>query len=64
MQAVFRLIEDYRVDRIDDLVGNFLAAMCGQAVHEQRIGFGELHQSAIHLEGGKDGGARRSGCAA
>ena len=36
MQAVFRLIESHRARRIDNFIGNLLAAMRRQAMHKQR----------------------------
>ena len=40
VQAVFGLVEHDRLRAIDHLVGDLLAAMGGQAVHEQRVGLG------------------------
>ena len=44
VQPVLGLIEDDRRGRLEDLGGDFLAAVRRQAVHEQRAGLGERHQ--------------------
>jgi hypothetical protein len=36
---------------VDDLVGHFLAAMRGEAVHEDGVGLGARHQRFVDLEG-------------
>src|ERR1700676_2313767 len=59
VQTVFRLIEDNGVQRVDDLVGHFLAAMRGQAVHESRMRLGELHERGIRLVGSENRGPFR-----
>lgn len=38
VQAVFGLVKHDRLRAVDHLVGDLLAAMGGQAVHEQRVG--------------------------
>jgi hypothetical protein len=38
MQAVFGLVEDHRMRAVHHLGGDLLAAMGGQAMHEQRVG--------------------------
>ena len=40
MQAVFRLVEHHGLRPVDHLVGDLLAAMRGQAVHEDGVGGG------------------------
>jgi hypothetical protein len=37
MQAVLRLVEHHRLRPVDHLVGDFLAAMGRQAVHEDGV---------------------------
>src|SRR6266481_1223545 len=59
VQTVFRLIEDNRVQRVDDLVGHLLAAMRGQTVHKSRMRLGELHERGIHLVGSENRGTFR-----
>ena len=49
VQPVLGFIENHRLRSIDDLVGNFLSAVRGQAMHEQRIGLGLGHQAGIDL---------------
>jgi len=41
VQAVFGLVEHHRLRAVDHFIGDLLAAMGGQAVHEQRIGLGQ-----------------------
>ena len=38
VQAIFGFVEHHRLRTVDHLVGDFVAAMRGQAMHEQRIG--------------------------
>ena len=38
-----------RLDPFGRVFGDFLAAVGGQAVHHQRIGFGEPHHGSIDL---------------
>src|SRR5258708_36998304 len=49
MQAVFGLVEYYRVRRVDDFVGDFPAAMSWQTVHEQGMGRGFSHEFGVDL---------------
>ena len=49
MQAIFRLVEHHRLRSVDHLVGNLLAAMRRQAVHEQCVRLGLRHQAGIDL---------------
>src|SRR5260221_13613603 len=56
VQTVFRLIKDHGVQRVDDLIGNLLAAMGGQAGHESHMKLGELHERSVHLVGTENSG--------
>ena len=49
VQAVLRLIEHHRDRRLDHFVADLLAAMRGQAVHEERAGLGQRHHRFVHL---------------
>ena len=49
VQPVFRLVEHHRLRPVHHLVGDFLAAMRRQAMHEQRVGLGLGHQPGIDL---------------
>ena len=49
MQPILGFIEDNRLRTVDDLIGHLLAAVCGQAMHEQRIRSGLGHQAGIDL---------------
>ena len=51
VQAVLGLVEHHRLRAVDHLVGDLLAAMRGQAVHEDRLRLGERHQLGIDLIG-------------
>lgn len=51
MQAVFRLIEDDRLRPVDHAISHFLATMCRQAMHEQRVFISLRHQGFIDLIG-------------
>src|SRR5580698_1045718 len=44
MQPVLGLVEHHRVRAVDHLVGDLLATMGGQAVHEDRVRLGVSHQ--------------------
>ena len=44
MEPVLGLVEDDRDPRLQDVFGDFLAAVRGQAVHEQGAGLGERHE--------------------
>ena len=50
MQAVFRLVEDDRLRAVHYLVGDLLATMRRQAVHEQGVVFCKCHEGRIDLE--------------
>ena len=54
MQAVFGLIEHDRHLRLDHVGRHFLAAMGGQAMHEQRARLGQRHQLVVDLVGHED----------
>ena len=45
MQAVLRLVEHHRLRPVDHLVGDLLAAMRRQAMHEHRVRLGLRHQA-------------------
>src|SRR5690349_18915919 len=49
VQAIFRLLVHHRVGGIDDLVGDLVAAMGRQAMHEDGVEFGAAEQVGIHL---------------
>src|ERR1700712_5461035 len=54
MKAVFRLIEYNGLRAVDHLIRHLLAAMGGQAMHEQRVLAGLCHQSRVDLIGLED----------
>src|SRR5438105_13526177 len=54
MQAIFGLVEHHRLRTVDHLVGDFLAAMGRQAVHEERITLGQRHQLGVDLIGSQE----------
>src|SRR3569833_1107322 len=43
MQAIFRLVPHHALRALDDLVAHLFAAVRGEAVHEQSVGFGLAH---------------------
>src|SRR5215467_9191477 len=49
MKPVLCLLEHYRVHGINHLSGYFFAAMCGEAMHENRVRLRPAEQSSIHL---------------
>ena len=49
VQAIFGLVEHHRLRTVDHLVGDFVAAMGGEAVHEQRVRFCKRHQPGVDL---------------
>src|SRR5262245_26433234 len=49
VQAVFRLVEYYRLRAVDHIVRDLLTAMGGQAVHEDGIRLSARHQPGIDL---------------
>src|SRR6202008_4164060 len=49
VQAIFGLIEHHRLRPVDHLVGDLLAAMGGQAMHEDRVGLGLSREPRIDL---------------
>ena len=57
MQAVFRLIPDHAVGPVDHFRADFLAAMRGQAMHEQGVVLGPAHQGLVDLIVGEVGQA-------
>ena len=50
MQAVLGLIPYHALCAVDDICRDFLAPVCGQAVHEQGIVMCQVHQLAVDLE--------------
>ena len=50
MQPVLGLIEDDRVGGVHHVVGDFVAAVRGKAVHEQRVRAGGGHQRFVDLD--------------
>ena len=53
MQAVFRFVPDDRLRAVDHFGGDFLAAVCRQAVHEQGVRRGAAHLVGIHVPVGE-----------
>jgi hypothetical protein len=53
---VVSLLISCRIRRIDDLVGDLLAAVGRQAVHENGVLLGQRHEPAVDLEGGENAG--------
>ena len=51
VQAVFRLVKHHRLRPVHDVGGDFLAAVRRQAMHEDGIFGGLLHQGRIDLIG-------------
>src|SRR5258708_13141675 len=49
VQAIFGLVEHHRLRTVDHLVGDFVTAMSGKAMHEQRVGFRQRHQLGVDL---------------
>ena len=49
VEAIFGLVEDDRSGTVDDVVGDFLAAVRGQAVHEDGVVTGRIHEVGVHL---------------
>src|SRR6202171_419797 len=49
VQPVFGLVEHHRLRAVDHFVGDLLAAMGRQAVHEDGVGLGARHQPRIDL---------------
>ncbi len=49
MQPVAGFLEDDAAIRFEDVVGNFLAAMGGKAVHDFRVGRRQLQELGVHL---------------
>src|SRR5580693_2673814 len=49
VQPVLGLVEHHRLRAVDHLVGDLLAAMGRQAVHEDGVGLGARHQPRIDL---------------
>ena len=50
VEAILGLVEHDRLRPIDDLVGDFLAAMRGQAVHHERVARGALEHRLVQLK--------------
>src|SRR5207247_1004129 len=53
VQPVFRFVPHHALRSVDDLGGDFLAAMCGQAVHEHRVGFCRVHHPRVDHPAGE-----------
>ncbi len=53
MQSVFRFVPDDALGTVDDFRRNFFAAMCGEAMHKERFGFGDGHLMGINLPVGE-----------
>ena len=53
MDAVFRFVEHCGLRALEHLLADLLSDMGGQAVEEQRIGFGKPQQRRGHLIRGK-----------
>lgn len=51
MNAVFGLVPHHRARAVDHRIGDFLVAVRGQAVKEQRVALGLGHQRIVPLEG-------------
>ena len=49
VEAVFGLVENDGLWRIYHLVGHFLAAVCREAVHENRVRLRSPHQRRVYL---------------
>jgi len=50
MQAVFRLVKDYRVWPVDHLVRHFCPAVGRQTMHKEAVRLGQGNQIPIDLE--------------
>ena len=59
VQSIAGFLPHHAVGRVDHLGGHFFAAMCGQAMHEQRIGLGAGHHGRADLVGREGAAARR-----
>src|SRR5580704_17089519 len=57
VHAVFGLVEDDGLRAVEDGVGDFRAAVRGQAVHEGGAGLRVAHELIVDLEGNEDGSA-------
>lgn len=57
VEAVFGLLEDDGLWAIDNFVGDFDAAVGGEAVHDDGVTGGEFEQVGVDLVGGEDGEA-------
>ena len=53
MQPVLGLVENGLRIGLEGLLVDFFAAIGGQAVHDQRAGFGQLHQRGVDLVAGE-----------
>jgi len=54
VEAVFGFIENNRLRPVYDLVGDFIAAVSWQTVHEQRIFIGQAEQIGVDTVGFQD----------
>src|SRR5438552_14241396 len=53
VQPVFRFVPHHALRSVDDVGGDFLAAMCGQAVHEHRVGLCRVHHPRVDHPAGE-----------
>ena len=51
VQAIFSLLEDNRVRAIGHIIGNLIAAMRGQAMHDDHVVFGSAYKLRVDLKG-------------
>src|SRR5581483_7554866 len=51
VQAVLGFLKDDGTWGIDDIIGDFISAMCRQAMHENGIALGAAEKRAVHLIG-------------
>src|SRR5438132_1465608 len=50
VETILRLVPHHRMGAVDDLVGDLLPAVGGQAVHDDRVGLGPVHSGLVQLE--------------
>ena len=54
VEAVFGAVEDDGLRAVDDFGGDFLPAVGGEAMHEDGVGGGLVHQALVDLVGGEE----------
>jgi hypothetical protein len=54
VHAVVRLREEHRMRPVGHFIGDFLAAVGGQAVHDDGVRIGFSHQPGVDLVGRED----------